>query len=392
MRSKSIFILVLSAMFILIIPSFSPLVEAARPGGSRVVQQAQTIVVEPDASANWTSLLNIANGSDYAKLDYNLTWQPFFANNTDLEGIVVHNLFAPVLFEPNVTNQSMSVACVFKLAPEQIMDGISEVWFRLPVTEIPYNSTIRARAYRLLYTSGFNISYTGFGAFTTPPNIQALQKVYDMTLNPNEPSVLTGFDRPDSWVDYTRHLNVSVPGTNNTFYYNWTFLKACFGMFPNEWYLVMFDISSPNVQGMKVCWTTSDFGSDGRYNSWVWVNGTSFYVQTDLDMSFVATYGVSNGITGIGTKRNYLPDPVNPNLFVIDASIPIGQTVVNTSHRFFNVLVPFMANISLPISDGNYLIVNIMFYKTVAETPASAIGPWLTTFHINSTYSYYLHT
>ena len=385
-------VFVISALFILVLPTFSPLVEAARPGGihssksGRLVRQTETVTVNPDTSVNWTERLNIANGSDYTKLDYNLTWQPLFENYTDLKGIVVHNEFAPILFKPNVTNQSMSMASVFKLAPQQIMDGISEVWFRLPLVEIPYNSTIRLRAYRLLSTTDFNLTYTGIGVFSMGGGASP-QLIYDLTVNPTQSNLTTFGDltnKPNCWEDYIRHLNVTVNSTAN-FYYNFTYLKACLGMFPNEWYLVMFDVVSTNPQNMKVCWTTSDFGSDGRYNSWIYVAGHAYYMSADLDTPFVAIYGVSNGITGIGTNQNW-SIAGSTTVFCINASIPIGRTVVNTSSRYFNILVPILVNMTAQLNHHHEVYTQVSFYSTMSEATAFYYTFWLQ--DVNSTYAY----
>lgn len=67
-----------------------PAVQAGGKSGKLVVQQENLILNAP-SDFNWTTLQNIANGSDYSYLDYNLTWIPFLQNNTDITGVLVHN-------------------------------------------------------------------------------------------------------------------------------------------------------------------------------------------------------------------------------------------------------------------------------------------------------------
>lgn len=88
-----------------IINIFVPVVEAQSSRSGEVVSHQEIAVIQPDDSVNWTAKLNAANGTDYKYLDYNLTWIPFFQNNTDLEGIVVHSVLAPMQFTLNATHQ-----------------------------------------------------------------------------------------------------------------------------------------------------------------------------------------------------------------------------------------------------------------------------------------------
>ena len=365
------------------------MVEAKHPRSGETVSVASPIVIEPDDSIKWTTTCNLANGTDHSLLDYNLSWQPFFANNSDLQGITVHTLFSPMLFELNATNESISTASLFKLAPEQIMDGLSEVWFRLPVTDIPVNASIRTRIYRVLTATEFGMVFTGFGLIT-PTNPLLMSLVYDLTIDPKISNVTTSTSPPQAWEHYLRWQNVSVPGTNNTFYYNWTFLKACLGMFPNEWYLTVFDILAPYADGMKLAISTSDFGSDGKYNSWMWIAGFSYGYHIDLDTSFVATYGVSNGISGIGTSERTRAWSVG-NLFHMNSSIPIGQTITVSQH-YFNVIVPMFLNESYFATGGwgmfpTDVIEWVYFYTT--PTDVTHFHWELLDFHItNSTYDF----
>ena len=350
-RKTLVKVMALSLVVITILPIFSTTVSAmplSRSG--ELVEVSNTVIVQPDPNVNWTVNLNVANTTDYDLTDYNLTWIPFFDNNTDINGILVHSMFAPLIFTLNATNQTVSIGSFFRLTPETLMDGASEVWFRLPLLGIPDNASIRMRVGRIASSVNFNVSLTGFQTpvFDEP---QYVSKVYDLTLDPNalnySPSA-DGYGLPNSWIDYKRWQNVSVRGL---FDYNFTYVKACFPLFPNEWYFVETDVYVPYNANMTLAITQSDMGNDGRRNGWLWMNGTSVYIPADLDMPFVATYGVANGITGIGARTSYSPGGFSVGRrFHMNASIGIHE-IINTAHvTYFEVLVPFMRNSSLAAS------------------------------------------
>lgn len=365
---------------------FAPVVEAQTgPGKSgEVVSHQETVVIEPDDSANWTAKLNVANGTDYRYLDYNLTWIPFFENNTDLQGIVVHSVLAPMQFTLNATHQEISTGSFFRLTPDTIMDGASEVWFRLPVLNIPINATIRVRVARVADPSDFNLS---FATLTMPVfnDLSDVQTVSEITLDTNAVNLTLEdwFHYSNSWIGYKRWLNLSAPSDNGTYYYNFTYVKSCFGLFPNEWYFIEFDVLAYYAHDMKLCFSPSDFGDDGRYNSWVWLNGTSYYFPVDMDTAFVCTYGVSNGITGIGARMNHRAG-TSGNEFNINASIPIGQTINATVNHWFNFAVPMFLNTSAISKERFRLYIDfyssfddsVLFYHTWFGAYGYTIGDW----------------
>jgi hypothetical protein len=249
-------------------------------------------------------------------------------------------------FTLNATHQEISTGSFFRLTPDTIMDGASEVWFRLPVLNIPTNATIVVRVARVAEPTNFNLSFATL-AMPVFNDVSKLQTVSEITLNPNDVNLSTDYYLyPNTWINYKRWLNVSAPSDNGTYYYNFTYVKNCFGLFPNEWYFIEFDVLAYYADDMKLCFSPSDFGDDGRYNSWIWLNGTSYYFPVDLDTAFVCTYGVSNGITGIGTRIDHRAG-TSGNKFHINASIPIGQTINATANHWFNFVVPMFINTSI---------------------------------------------
>ena len=387
--NKGIRAVVFLVLALLLINIIAPAVSAKgpkAPRGGRLVSTEELMIIDPDDSVEWTELCNLANESEQDLLDYNLSWRPFFENNTDLQGVLVHTLFSPMLHSLNVSNQSISVASMFKLAPGDIMDGISEVWFRLPITDVPVNATIRNRVYRILTTTAFDMTLSDFGMIDTD-SFNLMQLIYDLTVDPSAENYTTIlFDVPiNAWQDYFRWQNVTVPRSNNTFYYNWTFMKACFPMFPNEWYLLVFDILAPYADNMKLAVSTSDFGSDGKNNFWAWMNGVSYNYDLDLDTSFLARYGVSNGISGIGTNIITRAHD-HSNTFSINSSIPINQVVSSPAFRYFNVIVPVFLNSTYFPTAFTFMV---LFYSS-ADDSSLFHRELITSHETNATYDFVL--
>jgi len=338
----------------------APVVQAGGKSNKLVVQEQDLILNAPN-DFSWTTLQNIANSSDYKYLDYNLTWIPFLQNNTDITGVLVHNLFPPATWEMNLTNYNLSLGSYFRVLPQDIISGASETWFRIPVTDIPSTATISMTVYRVSDPVAFNMSFDGFA----DPDFYAghnVQLVYDITLDPLQSNVTgtTSLIPPsNAWVNYKRWQNISVIGANDTLHYNFTYVKACFGLFPNEYYFIEFDITTLASSSMKLLLSSGDFGSDDKNNTWFWMNEHEYYLPLDLDTSFICTQGMSNGITGIGARETYPIASVWPK-FVFNSSIPIKR-IINTpvGYVFFNLIIPFFVN--LTYSDHTKISLRVYF-------------------------------
>lgn len=347
---------------------FTPLAEAKGPRSGKTVSHDELMTIHPSAAINWNTQLNLANGSDYKLLDYNLTWKPFLDNHTAINGAIIHSAFAPILFSLNTTNQSISTGSFFSVTPEQIMDGISQVWFRVPLLDIPVNASIRLRISKILSYTDFNISFYAFGQFLSTGHSPMIL-VYDLTIDPLASGIGGGsFDwaLPNCWANHRAWQNITVPNTNNTLHYNFTYVKTNVELFPNEWYYVEFDIMTHAASQMKIAVSPSDFGDDGQYQTWMWLNGTNYYFSFDLDTSFIATYGTSNGITGIGLDVGQAPPEAVGQIFSINASIPIGIQINTAITPWFEVVVPFMLNLtsSPPVRSYCALSADITFYSS----------------------------
>lgn len=336
---------IFSILALILLLNLSPVVDAyaTKPGRSgKVVAHEDIVRLEPDDAVNWTALFNVANNSDYKYTDYNLTWVPFFENNTDIRGVTIHSPLPPLQYNMSAANKTTTVGTVFRLTPEDIIDGVSEVWFRLPVVDIPTDATIQLRVARVMNIERFNLTYTDYATplFSHYTDIQLVHDIYLDSSDVNQSG--SAWDTHDSWVDYRRWLNISVPDAKVPFDYNFTYMKACFGLFPNEWYYVQADIFSTTANDMKLLISLSDFGNDGKYHSWVWLAGDSYFIPADVDFPFVCTYGMANGITGIGVHETFRLG-TTLNAFHINASIPIAQNITASNH-WFNILMPALVD------------------------------------------------
>ena len=387
-RSLQTFAYVVVALFALNI--VIPAVQAGTGKSNRVVVQQQNLVMNAPSDFAWTALQNIANVSDYQYLDYNLTWVPFLDNNTDISGVLVHNLFAPATWETDLVNRNLSLGSYFRVLPQDIISGASEAWFRLPVTNVPSDATISMTVYRVSDPIAFNMSFSAFGDpdFDTGHTVQI---VYDITLDPLQSNVTSEAIPPDNaWVNYRRWQNISVVGANDTLYYNFTYLKACFGLFPNEYYFVEFDITLLSSNNIGLLLSSGDFGSDDKNNSWFWMNGDHYYLPVDLDTSFICTQGMSNGITGIGTREAYNLGTSWPG-FIFNASIPISRTI-NTpaGYVWFNIVVPFLLN--LTYEDEMRIGVRVDYCNTTNDDAFFHAGGSPFWIYAESTYNFMMFT
>jgi len=360
-------IFAISAIGLLLLLNLAPVVDAysAKPGRSgKVVAYEDIVRLEPDNSVNWSALFNVANATDYRYTDYNLTWQPFFENNTDIRGITVHSPLPPLQYNMTAANKTTTIGTVFRLTPQDIIDGVSEVWFRLPVVDMPIDATLHLRIARVMNIDKFNLTYTDY-ATPSFDHYDDIQLVHDLYLDPADANQSTdAWSTFDSWIDYLRWQNISVPNATVPFDYNFTYMKACVGLFPNEWYYVQFDIYSESTCDMKLLISISDFGNDDMYRSWVWSAGTSYFLPADVDMPFVCTYGMANGITGIGVDETFKLG-TTINAFHINASIPIDQTISASSY-WFNCLLPLLVDRELV--ENITLSIWIAFYNSTDDS------------------------
>jgi len=376
-RSRMKIYVAISFVTILILGIFPPVVSATTIGGNsppaNSITVQQMINITADSRMNYTSLMNLANSSDMIYSNFNQTIEPFLTNNSDKAGIVIAPYLAPFIFNRTTTITSVSLGSFFMLAPQDIMDGTSEIYLRLPLIDItPQTHKIRIRIYAVSDPTDFNMTYSAFG---TPvfdhDNLQGL--IYDMTDDPKDPNYrwshfANPYGLPTNYTDGLTDPNwirqqIQYP---NTAPMNTTWFKVCVGLFPSEWYFLSIDYTDPHAGNLKLAVSPCDFGQDEKENSWVYVDGNNYYAHFDLDTSMIVTYGISNGITGLGVRTNRgVSYPINEDSrtsFHMNASIPFGKTL--GAESYLNVIVPYLINTSTHPHIIERLYVNISLYSS----------------------------
>ena len=386
----------ISFVTILILGIFPPSVSAMVTGNSpsgRTVTVHQPFKINQDPRFNFTSSMNEANKTDMSLSNYNLTVKPFLTNNSDKAGIVITPFLAPLIFNRTVPGMSISIGSYFMLAPQDIMDGTSEIYYRCPIVDIaPLTHTVRIRVYAVNDPINFNMSYSAFGTpIFNSDETQGL--IYDMTDDPTDGNVrfegASYWEIPETYIDsgYT-HPNwimqqVQYP---NTTAMNFTWFKICIGLFPSEWYFFSIDYTDPHAGEIKLAVSPCDFGQDGKENSWLYTNGHNYYEYFDFDTTMIVTYGISNGITGIGVRENKgIAILDSRSIFHMNASIPFGRVI---DKDYLNIIVPYMLNTSVH-PHLELLIVNITLYASYDDSNPFARQVYIEA-QLTGTYNFFI--
>lgn len=339
----------IALIVMLIATGFLPVVQAASSTSHAPINQTVTVRYDPDPSVNWTTMMNAANATDDYLSNYNQTIAPFLANNKDIQGIIVAPYFTPVVLNKTVDHKDISLAQYFKVRPEIVMDGVSDAWIKIPVLNIPDNATIRVRVGRIDTNQNvMNMSYTAFGSpsFTTQ-----VAKVYDITN-----SSITNYK------DFRRDQSNRFNATTN-FYWNFTWVHCSFALMPNEWYVMLMDISYPGNPAGHVSLAVSqdDLWADSIYKSWVWVNGTNYWLPGDLDMDMILTTGIASGMTGLATDT-FRDNSTGARLHY-NSSIPFGQVL---SLQYLEFVLPvFFAHNDKTLCN---LTVQVLLYTSTDDS------------------------
>lgn len=385
MRSRMKIYIAISFVLIMVLGILPSTVSASlsRSNDESTVTISQQITVDKDPRFNFTSLMNLANTTDMKYSNYNLTVKPFLDNNTDKAGIIITPYFAPFIFNSTVASLSTSVGSFFMLSSQTIMDGASEIWLRCPIVDIdPENHLTRIRVYSVNDPLNFNMSFVG--GVPTFDDETAQNTIYDMTDDPNAwtwagiNSIGTTFGGvwnaiPNNYYSgyaeyHPNWIRQQVQYPNST-PMNFTWFKVCVGLFPSEWYFFLIDYVDANPGELKIALSTCDFGQDGKENSWLNVDGVNYFGHFDLDTTMIVTYGISNGITGIGVRseRGIVFRDVESQ-FHMNASIPFNRII---DKDYLNIVVPFLLNTSYKPSLD--LTVNITLYLSQDDS-----APFLT--------------
>ena len=357
-------ILLLSTIFV-------PVVDASTPSP---VAESIIMRINADDTINWTDTMNGVNASEASKSNFNQTIDPFLVANPDIRGIVVAPYFSPVVVNQTFDHRNISIAQYFKVRPDIVIDGVSEVWVMLPVMDLPDNVNIRVRVGRIdTQQNAFNLTFTSFG---TPAFTGSVAKIYDVT------------DASTNYHDFRRDQSDQYAATS--FYWNFTWVHCSFGMMPNEYYVMVVDISYPgNTAGtIKLAVAQDDFWADSIYNSWFWLNGTSKAMSLDFGMAMILTTGMGSGVTGLAVDSNL--DSSAGATIHYNSSIPFHQTL---TERYLELVIPVMftqqhtsmLNISMKVTIYSSVTdATIIHAETRIQTFTATISPFLFDIDLNA--------
>jgi len=392
MKATPIIMVVIAVL--MVSTAFIPAVQASN-GVSRsgeVVEVNEIVSMLPGTDYDFTSLLNIANDTDQWLNNYNQTIKPFMNDNPTIKGIMVYPYFAPLLVNATFDDRDISVGGFIRMEPNTIMDGVSEFWIRVPVFNLNENVTIAFRMWRVLDPINFNATMTGVG--TTEFTTSQLQLVCDVEYDKNADVLLTKADPiPNGYLGSVLHHSSDHDFWANQ-WWNTTWVNVVSAIFPNENYYMQFDLTWPvgEKEGeIQLAISQEDFCADNRYNSWFYVNGTGHFLQADFDMSMIMTYGLSNGITGLGTSTYNIGEPVgSPGTvyYNLNSSIPFREEV---TMDYFELVIPLLWDENeLPaLSEYTNVTFKVSLYSSEDDSVCFATDVFYK--NINATYSYVVH-
>ena len=334
MKHKIYFAVFVTSLFLLTI--MNPVVSAG------VVEEERIIHIESDNVLDYTSKLNIINGSrDSSNYNENYIDNSNYTNfgklvtpfmeNTSIYGGFSGSFLPPAQFildspSPRATDNTNLVLTSFvEFQRKNLLSGASVSWWRSPYF---YNQSVPASKnwdvtlsiYHVDMPRNVNLSFSGVGNSPVLPTEDAhpsliFQRSYTNAGNVQDDkqwAIDNSFVMPvnDTLTDPELPYNqTSNPLKYNTYMnYSHTWFNVTAPIYPNESYMVVWDIDSVAVGGYEEAgsfWiTASDIGGNNYGRTLVsWNNQTINEFPIDLDSSVVFQVGMGAGITG--TKLLY---------------------------------------------------------------------------------------
>lgn len=100
----------------------------------------------PDGAFPYSQVMNWANASDMSLSNYNKTWIPFYAANPDITGVTVTPFPTPAVILQSGT--SIEAVQRVRFTENDVLDGVSQSWWRSPIGNAPAGSTVTFKLYR----------------------------------------------------------------------------------------------------------------------------------------------------------------------------------------------------------------------------------------------------
>lgn len=283
-----------------------------------------------DAAVPYDILINWANVSDQNLTSFNVTWNPFFENHTELQGITVTPVTPPSIIRPAAGNVTDTIRVVqrIRFTAQEILDGASVSWWRLPVGNISDNDDVTVRIYRS-DSSQNNVSSIGSAApvFTDTSQTHLVWERATTTGVSNEPPYLL--------------LRQSIPAPGGLVDYNFTYVKVFAPIVPTKDYFLYVQVDSPDAIIYNLFYTNGDIGNDGLYGSFIRYSTTTAFMPADLDVSLVIVRGMANGIGGLNLNCDTYTNATCDTYMRVSFTriLPFGGHLI-TADTYFNMVQP----------------------------------------------------
>lgn len=322
-------------VFMSLLVIFNPIVASA--------QQTETIegiiFIDP-LNKNFTQRINIVNISDSKYSNFNLSIKPFIENNTETNGRVIAPLLFPYIVDVNTTSKNISLGHFVRFDSSQIMNGISKMWLRLPLTNLTNNAAFNIRIYKSwISRSSFNVNFTDSGPIFNQPG--AIKLIYNYSDNFSATGQI--------W--YNNTINQTVNTLNSNYGLQW--LKINAPILPGERYFIYYNFT--NLTGNNhILFSPCDVLSDQEYNAWIKYNATEYYLDADLDLSIIAITGLGSGIGGVKNSETLAGN----DLYIYIYNRTIDKVLTSTNNTFLNYLLPIYSSIGNNVLHRAFLMAN----------------------------------
>lgn len=306
---------------------------------AEVVEQTRVLYIAPSDVVNYTSVLNIVNETNNQYTNYERLVLPFI-DNTSISGGYSGSFLPPSKFQledaknSNINNH-LILASFVEFQRKNLLSGASVSWWRCPYfynssTIISNNWALNLSIYHVDLPRQVNISWelaTGTNNYPPVPTDSAhpsliFQREYincGQTQNDKQWNISTSFTIPanDTLVNSDLPLNLNVSsGDYNPYKYNvsldfsFAWFNVTAPIYPNETYMVVWDIIDVDTNDAGSCWiTATDIGDNGYGRSLISWNSQDIYeMPIDLDTSVIFQYGLGAGVSGQKLLYN------NPNV------------------------------------------------------------------------------
>lgn len=333
---KSLTLLIISIL--LCSSLFMPLVAAEQTRDMDVV-----FYVQSNPNLKYTQVLNVANITDEKYTNWNATVRPFMENNTDIKGRTLIPLTFPHIFDLPATN-NIALSQYIRFSPEQVMNGASEFWVRVPVENLATNAIINVRLYRTWVSSmSFWVSHDAAG----PHYVSGTRLIYNMT-DTSDPA-------NHIYHDCVRNHTVNL--LDHTL--NFTWVKISAPIIPKDNYVIYMNITNI-TNDVKLAVTACDLADDDIYRSALFTDDNNVEMDMDLDMPVIFTVGMGGGVSGARcdiTNNTY-------NYFYWMHNRTVGRMIKNATGANLTYIVPYITNETENITFGVLVYQNMTLVTT----------------------------